>query len=433
MPQQHKNGYRPLHNGTEHLPPSIIKAIDSFVLACAVRRLDGQANEHCSMLVHVTRFNSVQKEVYRQVEEHIRHMRQRLHRNIEHEMILQRLKALWEEDFKPTSQAIRSSQPDQASKGNVTWDDIQAALFDTISHIEIRMINGTAKDALDYDEHKGTGLKVIAIGGDKLARGLTLEALCVSYFLRASRMYDTLMQMGRWFGYRPGYLDLCRLYTTAELSEWFGHIADAAEELREEFDLMVASGATPREYGLTKWTVALIGGGDGGEFSLTKDIAVNMLIRKNNGRSDDRYSIGRLLSPRDEFIDTDAKTWEAALEKTQKAWKPDPARFRDGKLQEPPEVPNGPAIREIRGYSANDIEPSRDRGLLLLCVLEPGHEGANLPESTHLKNSSNFTNASFSMKICSTRRDQSSTPKIQPRWSKLNFQGDKAPHILRAA
>ncbi len=63
-------------------------------------------------------------------------------------------------------------------------------------------------------------------------------------------MYDTLMQMGRWFGYRPGYLDLCRLYTTSELVEWFGHITDAAEELREEFDLMAASGATPREYGL---------------------------------------------------------------------------------------------------------------------------------------------------------------------------------------
>lgn len=94
MPQQHKNGHRPLHNGTENLPPSIVKAIDSFILACAVRRFDGQANEHCSMLVHVTRFNSVQQEVCRQVEEHIRHMRQRLDRNIDHEISLQRLKAL---------------------------------------------------------------------------------------------------------------------------------------------------------------------------------------------------------------------------------------------------------------------------------------------------------------------------------------------------
>ncbi|MFD1693560.1 Z1 domain-containing protein [Azotobacter chroococcum] len=63
-------------------------------------------------------------------------------------------------------------------------------------------------------------------------------------------MYDTLMQMGRWFGYRPGYVDLCRLYTTPDLVEWFGHIADAAEELRQEFDTMVATRATPREYGM---------------------------------------------------------------------------------------------------------------------------------------------------------------------------------------
>lgn len=112
------------------------------------------------------------------------------------------------------------------------------------------MINGTAKDVLDYEEAKGKGLKVIAIGGDKLARGLTLEGLCTSYFLRASKMYDTLMQMGRWFGYRSGYLDLGRIYTSPDLVRWFRHITDAAAELREEFDLMASSGATPREYGL---------------------------------------------------------------------------------------------------------------------------------------------------------------------------------------
>jgi hypothetical protein len=72
----------------------------------------------------------------------------------------------------------------------------------------------------------------------------------VSYFLRASRMYDTLMQMGRWFGYRPGYLDLCRLYTTPELNEWFQYITEANEELRLEFDQMAAVGGTPRDYGL---------------------------------------------------------------------------------------------------------------------------------------------------------------------------------------
>src|SRR5678810_745253 len=48
----------------------------------------------------------------------------------------------------------------------------------------------------------------------------------VSYFLRAAKMYDTLMQMGRWFGYRPGYLDLCRMYMTDDLREWFQHITE---------------------------------------------------------------------------------------------------------------------------------------------------------------------------------------------------------------
>ena len=74
---------------------------------------------------------------------------------------------------------------------------------------------------------------MIAIGGDKLSRGLTLEGLSVSYFLRQSSAYDSLMQMGRWFGYRPGYVDLCRLYTTVDMIQWFRHVATAAEELRE--------------------------------------------------------------------------------------------------------------------------------------------------------------------------------------------------------
>ena len=122
---------------------------------------------------------------------------------------------------------MRNAFPDLVAAGDPSWEEIEAALPDAIADIDIRMINGTAKDALDYAERKETGLKVIAIGGDKLSRGLTLEGLCVSYFLRASKMYDTLMQMGRWFGYRPGYLDLCRLYTTSDLHEWFEHITEA--------------------------------------------------------------------------------------------------------------------------------------------------------------------------------------------------------------
>jgi len=250
IPPKHKNGHIPLHNGMDELPPSLQEALDAFLLTCAIRYLRGQENEHSSMLVHVTRFNSVQQKVFQQVDEYLTHQRQRIARHIDDQSILARLNVLWKNDFLPTTNSVRLREPDQLPFDDVTWDDIIAILPDAISDIEVRMINGTSKDALDYTDQSRKGLKVIAIGGDKLARGLTLEGLCISYFLRASKMYDTLMQMGRWFGYRPGYLDLSRLYITSELSEWFGHIADAAEELREEFDLMAASGATPREYGL---------------------------------------------------------------------------------------------------------------------------------------------------------------------------------------
>ena len=59
MPQKHKNGHIPLFNGENVSPSSLNEAIDAFLLACAVRRLRGQGSEHASMLVHVTRFNSV--------------------------------------------------------------------------------------------------------------------------------------------------------------------------------------------------------------------------------------------------------------------------------------------------------------------------------------------------------------------------------------
>ena len=96
----------------------------------------------------------------------------------------------------------------------VTWDCVKKRLAAVASRIQVETMNGEAGDVRYYKEAKN-GCYIIAIGGDKLSRGLTLEGLTVSYFLRPSHMYDTLMQMGRWFGYRPGYLDACRLFITA--------------------------------------------------------------------------------------------------------------------------------------------------------------------------------------------------------------------------
>lgn len=250
MPPKHQKDHSPTYMGQDVLPPSLREAIHSFILVCAVREARGQGGEHSSMLVHVTRFTFVQKEVHRQVEDFVQKMKLRVTRRIDHEVLFDELHALWESDFVPTTEAIASklTESEEPPPG-LSWADVLVRLPDVLSDIDVRMVNGKAKDALDYAEG-GPPLKVIAIGGDKLARGLTLEGLCTSYFVRTTKMYDTLMQMGRWFGYRPGYIDLCRLYTTGELVEWFGHIANASEELREEFDTMAESGATPRDYGL---------------------------------------------------------------------------------------------------------------------------------------------------------------------------------------
>lgn len=497
MPLRHKNGYLPRYLGEDRLPPSLEEAIDAFVLACAVRRARGYTGRHSSMLIHVTRFTSVQAEVHRQVEARVRLLRQRLTRRIGAEREIARLKSLWERDFERVTGRAIEVDPDAIPENGRRWDDVQQFLPDVVSDIVIKTINGTAKDALDYAEHEKTGLTVIAIGGDKLSRGLTIEGLCVSYFLRASRMYDTLMQMGRWFGYRPGYVDLCRLYTTSDLAEWFGHITDAADELREEFDQMADRGGTPRDYGLkvqshpvlmvtsrlkmrtarslmlsfsgtleetvalyrtreeldqnlaavralvaalgnpevdpqrrrdgqlarwkgflwsdvpascvldflleyrthpmahrvnsvlmsefirkmlphgelVRWTVALIGGGTGGDVELRDNITVRMLKRTVKGDPhEDRYSIGRLMSPRDEAIDLDDAEWNAALVRSR--------AVAASKGETLPRVPSGPAVRHVRGFGAPGVPGRPDRGLLFLYMLDPRMADVGFPEDT---------------------------------------------------
>ncbi|WP_419204698.1 Z1 domain-containing protein [Bordetella trematum] len=251
MPPKHKKDHVPTYKGEDALPPSLREAIQSFLLTCAARACRGQRSKHCSMLVHVTRLTLVQNEVRRQVEEYVKWLTQRLIRKLDDGVVFAELRKLWESDFVLTHNEIQEFlQESDCPSCLPSWEDVSAALPDAAADIVVKTINGSAKDVLDYVEKDATGLKVIAIGGDKLARGLTLEGLTTSYFVRTTKMYDTLMQMGRWFGYRPGYLDLCRLYTTPDLVQNFKLIADAAEELRQEFDAMVDVGATPDKYGL---------------------------------------------------------------------------------------------------------------------------------------------------------------------------------------
>lgn len=245
FPPKHK---KDLH--VQELPSTLARALHCFVLVCAARRARGHTDVHNSMLVHVTRFVDVQHQVAQLIQQQVDSIRRRLAigEGERRQTLLSELQKLWEEEFEPTSATIRAISPDE-NLPVVTWAQVAAELPVAAGRIEVKEINGHATDALDYVSHR-QGVNVVAVGGDKLSRGLTLEGLSVSYFLRASQMYDTLMQMGRWFGYRPGYLDLCRLFTTEDLRRWYRHIALAEVELRREFDRMKAAGMTPHRYGL---------------------------------------------------------------------------------------------------------------------------------------------------------------------------------------
>jgi len=245
MPDDHWKDHIP-----GNLPVSLKKAIKSFILSCAARRVRGEQQNHNSMLIHVTRFTAVQKEVGRLVNDELNFVRRQLEYTdpLSHEGIYAEMEEIWDSDYVPTTSSVLQQINDPLVT-RVAWDELRSYLYDAAARIQIKLINGTASDILDYNECS-EGLSVIAIGGDKLSRGLTLEGLSVSYYLRASRMYDTLMQMGRWFGFRPGYVDLCRLYTSRDLVEWYRYINLASEELRTEFDYMASLNSTPSAYGL---------------------------------------------------------------------------------------------------------------------------------------------------------------------------------------
>lgn len=224
------------------LPDSLMEAIRSFVVARAIRLFRGQVNQHASMLVNVSRFTDVQRQLRNEIHQRLERIQASCRvygalktsdalRNVE----MQELHSVWQKHYQDACN---------------DWPAVQALLHEAASPIKAVEVNSRSTGALNYADHEKTGLAVIAVGGFSLSRGLTLEGLTVSYFLRNSMMYDTLMQMGRWFGYRPDYEDLCRIWMPDEATGWYQHVTDSVEELREEMRVMEAANATPEEFGL---------------------------------------------------------------------------------------------------------------------------------------------------------------------------------------
>ncbi len=223
------------------LTPSVDQALHAFILGGAARALRGKPEAPCTMLVHTSQRIADQGPSKQLVEERFRELKDewRYNRN---SGIRTRLKEIWNKDFLPTSEGIQGCPGSQ-------FEELEPFVGPFLEAIVVREINSDKGEVLDYEREPS--LKAIAVGGNRLSRGLTLEGLLVSYFARRSRQYDTLLQMARWYGYRGGYEDLTRIYTTRELADWFSDLALVEHRLRQDMQVYEQSpGLTPREVGM---------------------------------------------------------------------------------------------------------------------------------------------------------------------------------------
>ena len=239
IPYAHKRD-DPVHE----LPASLYRALDEFIVARAIRNLRGQTGKHCSMMVNVSRFVPVQKAVRDFLSLREKKIREAVLANY----------AMPEEVSSRNTymRGLKQAFDAEYVDAGFTWAEVKAALNGVFEHLHLYVINSKSDEVLDYTwyEKEGVGLTSIAVGGLSLSRGLTIEGLTVSYMYRNTKMYDTLMQMGRWFGYRPGFEDLCRVHLSRDSIDWYSHIAEAAEELIQQAKQMSRNGLSPEYFGL---------------------------------------------------------------------------------------------------------------------------------------------------------------------------------------
>jgi len=227
-----------------YIPESLKNAVRGFVLVCAIRSLRGNATAHNSMLVNVSHLKIHQNKLEYYIKEYFDELKQayKSYKGLgvigaRSNNVLNELENTFyslfdcDEEYKDVFELLTSS-------------------FDKIKVWAVNQSNGSNEKVLDYSKSRDEGLNVIVIGGHKLSRGLTLEGLSISYFTRNSKAYDTLMQMCRWFGYRPKYDDLCKVFISNESEYWYSFIAEAIEELYLELGIMRDRGQTPKEFGL---------------------------------------------------------------------------------------------------------------------------------------------------------------------------------------
>lgn len=222
------------------LPDSLTDAVYAFYIVNAIRDLRGDYKAHRSMLINISRFVAVQKHIKAEVEE--------IHGNA-YRAIKFNLSADEQSLKDPVLYRIHEIWSKYYSHIEFSWEEIAEAMYQAIEKIQIKVVNSSkTSEKLEYP--KDGSLRVIAIGGLALSRGLTLEGLIISYFYRNTSTYDVLMQMGRWFGYRKNYEDLFRIWTCKDSADWYAEIAEATDELKKDMQRMRDLGLKPKDFGI---------------------------------------------------------------------------------------------------------------------------------------------------------------------------------------
>ena len=203
------------------LPDSMRKAIRYFVIACAISDIRKDNTEHRSMLVNVSRYTKVQNVTADLIETYLNSIKS----DLQNYSALPLEKAMQITNISALESVWNEFEMEKFAK--ITWEEfLHDHLLKSTKRIEVRSVNQQhGASSLNYYEYRGIGMRVIAVGGNSLSRGLTLEGLCVSYFYRNTMMYDTLLQMGRWFGYRPNYEDLFKIWMGEDAIDWYGYMA----------------------------------------------------------------------------------------------------------------------------------------------------------------------------------------------------------------
>ncbi|MEU7971014.1 Z1 domain-containing protein [Micromonospora sp. NPDC049089] len=220
------------------LPQSFDDALADFILATAARDTRTGGSPASAMLIHGSQYTYQQDAIAALVRERLSVLRQRWRYDNEH--AAPEFQRRWEEHFVPVTGAI-------AADRHLKFSEIEPAIARLFrGELPVLVLHNRSTDELDYE--RNPDLRAVVIGGNKLSRGLTIEGLLVSYYVRNANYFDTLLQMGRWFGYREDYVDLTRLWTTTDLNQRFRDLATAEEDLRREIRLYEILGKTPRDF-----------------------------------------------------------------------------------------------------------------------------------------------------------------------------------------